>query len=275
MAVRKRGNKRSGFSPEATQEAIDTDEAIASLRHDKDRAHDLDVTPFPVAYQICLLLLQRWMKIKANQGKTEIRLCDMFAGPGVWSMAFRKAAEALGLLSHITALELRPEELENLQHHADEVITGDYSLIQDSAPFDIIGGNPSFFVWGQALPIMLRKIHKSGTVAALVHNGLGQRGQKGHAMFEEHCPKEQWRIPGYIRFRVGINPRNGKPYGADARDYSMWIWDSKLNGGPEWATKNLPWLPSSQRRWIIRPGTEWRQEFIQGDIFGEILSEED
>jgi len=64
-------------------------------------------------------------------------------------------------------------------------------------------------------------------------------------------------IPGALRFRAkgARNPSTGKLYGADQRSYSCTVWH-------RWAdaryaeTRLLPDMPSADRGWIVRPGTE-------------------
>lgn len=253
------------------QGSIDVDGAQESVKHAKDRRYELDSTPRAVSNQGAMFALKHWMEMKPNHAKTEVRVADLFAGAGSWTLGVRKAAEALGLKPEITAVEIREDDRIHLERHADRVIIGDYSMIKDHEPYDIIIGNPAFKAWGPAIRMVIDTpcITKSGIAVALVHNGLGQRGEEGSLLFETHGPKEQWRITGPVSFRVGLNPKNGKEYGADARDYSLWVWERKCP--KEWKTKNLPRLSSAEREWVVRPGTEWQREFVQTDIFGQEL----
>ena len=94
--------------------------------------------------------------------------------------------------------------------------------------------------------------------------GLSTWGQSadGVDLFREFMPAFQVRVGGRIGFRgPGTNPKTGKPWGVDQRDYSWWIWapgmrSPSFNGDRYWRTLQLPVLPTAQRTWRIKPGTE-------------------
>ncbi len=88
---------------------------------------------------------------------------------------------------------------------------------------------------------------------------FGQRSKDAQQLFDgEFRPTRQLRIPFAIQYRTGINPRSGKPYtSGDQRSYSWWLWERGQHRGPT-VVEDLEPLPLDDRRWVVRPGTEWR-----------------
>lgn len=244
------------------------DGAVPASFERRLRLHGADFTPRAVAAQALHRLL--------SSSRPPRRVLDICAGAGVYSSEAKAIARARGVDLHVTAIELREEERRFLEHNADVAIIGDWSLATELEPFDLIVGNPAFPIWPLALPQLLRCLTPAGLICALFHNGLGQRaaaegeGGESFELLDEYPPFAQWRIRGPISFRgkAQINPKTGKPYGADVRDYSHWLWsqypfnglrpDLRLTGGSGlgWITCDLPRLPSASLRWDVRPGTE-------------------
>ncbi len=87
-----------------------------------------------------------------------VRVLDINAGAGVWSMAVRRWAAARGIKVHITAVEYRESERAHLERNADVVIIADwheaFGMVLDAAgvwvegptpiTYDLVLGNPAF-----------------------------------------------------------------------------------------------------------------------------------
>ena len=87
-----------------------------------------------------------------------LRVLDLNAGAGVWSMAVRRWAAARGIKVHITAVEYRESERAHLERNADVVIIADwheaFGMVLDAAgvwvegptpiTYDLVIGNPAF-----------------------------------------------------------------------------------------------------------------------------------
>lgn len=232
----------------------------AEARERTYRAHDADFTPTPVARQLMTFL-------RDTMDFTPERHLDPCSGAGVFSMVARE------VFPHVSsvAIEVRPEEREHVKRNADVGMVGDALALLDaprgfSRSFGLVASNPAFSLLPELLPRVLRHTRRLGLVAFLGLNSLSQRGKESCKLFQRYPPRWQLRILGPIDFRGGqINPKSGKPYGADPRSYSYWIWRADGEGGSismrhhlgGWRTIDLPWLPSSDRKWRgTRPGTE-------------------
>jgi hypothetical protein len=216
------------------------------------RSLNVDLTPRPVVAQGVRRLLSSLEPRRRRVG-------DVFAGAGVWAHEVGVIGRELGHTIHTTAIELRAEEEPWLTRNADTVRIGDWSIVSTLEPFDLIVCNPDFDWAHVAIPALLGCLVPGGRLLVFLHNGLGQRGVEGHKLFDAYPPSEQWRVRGPIEFRgrEQINPKTKKPYGADVRDYSHWVW-VEGDRGPGWRAEDLPVLPAAQRRWAERPGAEWR-----------------
>ena len=105
-------------------------------------------------------------------------------------------------------------------------------------------------------------------------NELGTRGEASRDLWKRCPPLYQWRIGGTLKFRVGKNPKTGKPWGADMRSYSWWVWqlvdgefvraddredeEQDEDRPPVWLAEDLPTLTAGERQWKIKPGREPR-----------------
>ena len=81
-----------------------------------------------------------------------------------------------------------------------------------------IATNPPFTLLVDLLKLCLPLL---GDDAVLALFGLTQWGQAEdhHETLDLHRPYGQARVGGRVRFRSGLNPRTGRPWSADAREY--------------------------------------------------------
>lgn len=214
-------------------------------------------TPVPVAQQAAKRVIDPLM---GDDWTRKPRILDPSAGSGSYGLAIRRL---YGSKVELVSIEPREEERENLLRLSDDVFSG---LLQDylstsPEPFDVIIGNPPFSLVYHFVRWSFDYGLTKNVVVLLALSSLGQSGA-GAKAFRLHRPMEQWRIQGRIGFRgPGVNPKTGKKWGVDQRDYSHWLWSGAGGKVPRgmpvsWLTTNLPELPTSQRTWTVRPGTE-------------------
>jgi hypothetical protein len=261
----------------------------ASEQASDDRDHELDRTPRGVVRQALARLLgadadfrssgapivgRGWRSIRFvtvdgrriwDERKREhdgpLRVLDWCAGSGVWASEVRAWAVAHGIPVHITGVELREAERENLDRWCDEVIAGHWELAlhdivrpQNGNPesdgpreYDLAVGNPAFSLMLAGLPLLL----EHATAAIVLHTTETlQRTEAGAALAASHPPTRELGIPGSVRYR-------GVGTGADSRIYSVsaWVRGARADG-PGWPREVLPLLPSAERGWVEPPGGE-------------------
>lgn len=182
---------------------------------------------------------------------------DPSAGSGVFGQVFSEIwpdSPSLGI-------EVRGEERPYLIPHYDEVRIGSFLDSLPPGPVDLIATNPPF----REFPAFVKQGHRwLRGEGVLVLLGLSTWGQsaRGAELFAEYCPVAQLRVGGRIGFRgPGVNPDTGKPWGADQRDYSWWVWVADADplewmGSQYWRTVQLPPLSAGDRTWQIRPGRD-------------------
>jgi len=215
---------------------------------DRLREFEVDYTPGPVVRQGLAWALR-------HVGMPR-RFLDPAAGAGVF-------AQQLDALGHDPdhgfrwAVEPRPEERGNLRRHYHSVASCRFEECEDfGGPFDLIATNPPFSVWPQFLARSLDLVSDRGAVLFYGSLAWGQSGE-GAEVFSRLPPTACARVVGRVHHRgPGVNPKTGKPWGADLRDMCWWLWDRGSKHRAPWLTENLPPLPAESRRWIVRPGTE-------------------
>lgn len=211
---------------------------------------EVDYTPEAVAVQLLLALQERGF----SSGP---KILDPSAGSGVFG---RAARAVFGDCYHV-GVELRASEEANLAAAYDAHVIGSAlsAEVDRHGPFDLVISNPPFSAFEGYWPTNFRDrgLLAQGAVVALY--GLTQWGQSGEAA--EHLrawtPSVQLRLGGRVGHRG-----DGK---ADAREYSLWCWDTEdgpqggsyRKGRPGWHTEQLPILPTDFRRWRPEavPGT--------------------
>lgn len=227
--------------------------------------HDADFTPPAVVRQ--------GLQAIARELGTPTRLWDPCAGAGVFGQVAR---DLYGDRIRMHATELRVEELEHLERHYDSVTIGDALEDEQSAiervlelSPDTVATNPAWNVWTSIAEVGLANLRLGGWMALLgpVAWGSSFEPAEGLDFMVAHPPVLELRIPGRIRYRTGVNPRTGRPYGSDHRKCAWWVWlrgeSAAINHARAacrtsivaWSTAVLPPLPAEALRWTTRPGT--------------------
>lgn len=230
--------------------------------HDPERLRkfEADFTPLGVVRQMyergCLLTAID----RRNRMKMTTTVVHPNAGCGAYAAALKPLVKDYAVRQ--VCIEIRPEEREHLLRWTNEVAIGDaistLSLLPDES-VDIVADNPAFSMIEPLLEALVPKMRLGGYVVFL---GLSQWGQSAatiealHKLANRGLPLvEQWRVGGRIKFR-------GKGGGADAREYSHWVFQRREPGvfrtvsWPRWMATQFPELPACDRQWSVRPGTE-------------------
>lgn len=264
-----------------TAQATLTGIPSATEVHDDLRARGADYTPEPVAFEGCVALLCELGR--HGWSGAPVRVLDVCAGAGVWSKALRRARAYLASQSgmHITAVELDPRDRPHLERHADRVIIGDWTLAL-SQRYHLAIGNPDFSLLrapevaigepavsrvrvgsqdydvGRSMPAQL--LARCDAVALLHRQQAWSKDGPGVAVRRVYPPAYAWDIPGSLKFRApgSRNPETGKLYGSDQHNYSMSLWLPGHTGPTQ--TALLRDFSPAERRWVVRPGTEFLRE---------------
>lgn len=199
---------------------------------------------------------------RAIRSKKPIQALDVCAGFGCWASEFRRLMAAVDIPAQITGIEIDGRKQEHLAKWCDHVVIADWhEPLHESSSWDIAIGNPHFSALThddptQSMPAVLLR-HAS--LVLLFHQEQSfQKSKAGHRLWTEHPPRATYHVSGSIRFRRGINPNTGKPYGADSRCYQATLWQRGFSGPT--TSVMLPWLEAEARRWQIPPGTEDRAQ---------------
>jgi len=232
---------------------------------------DADFTPSGV-------VLQQMLNLRHNvmwPYRPDPTILDPSAGTGVMG----RCARMIWPEATIVGVEIREEEAMKLEDRYDELIVGAFQevdlakLVKRFGLFDIIVTNPPFGQWEDYWKIVLELVAENGCVSLLGLDSWGQRSESGYDLFEQSPPTSQYRVTGTINYRGGaLNPKNGKPYGVDMRDYSWWTTKHDGLHRRGWHAENLPRLQSELRRWRLPtyPGCE-PQPFLDA-IYDNVLS---
>ena len=224
----------------------------ATETEERNRAFEHDATPAPLVRQ----LLQHCYPEGAP-----LHFLDPAAGHGVFGMEVAKKWPACRRY----AFEPREEAFEDLHHHHHVALMHTLAqalplLHKRDHSFSLIATNPPFSHALDFLELLHPRLSNDGWLWLLQLTDWGQRSQKSIKVFQKLAPAVCLRIGAPIQFRgVGtINPKNKKPYGSDMRSYSWWGWKKEPVNFTTLYT--LPALPTDDRRWVVTPGTEWRNE---------------
>lgn len=181
-------------------------------------------------------------------------ILDPSAGSGAFGVVF----DELWPRANTFALEVRPEELDNLKEVYSEAHTCKFPDDVPDLPdyCELVATNPPFPLWREFVEYSMDYLDDNGSVLLLGLDSWGSRSIDGHDFFEVCPPTAQARIAGTVSFR-------GPGEGADTRSYSWWLWDKARLGVVHrdeqglvvWPTVNLPRLPGEARRWSHPPGT--------------------
>ncbi len=265
------GVARAKAGPKEQPVRLFDDVPTESEAFEERRGREADYTPVPTAVAI----IERMLEFDAERGVVVIgrasglspaieipleggglHVLDVCAGAGPWSIAVRRIAAKLGLKVHITAVEFNPKDCWYLQHHADEVIIGDYRTAFVGRRYHLMLGNPPFSLVRAA---KMRKSYDPSTsmvavglrhgVVVMLYNtqqALTKTGP-GRAVRRAFWPALIVDIPDGIGHR-------GPGQGMDSIPYSVTCWAP----GVERPTivDMLDELPIESRTWSVRPGTE-------------------
>jgi hypothetical protein len=214
------------------------------------REHEADFTPRPIIRQ----LLQHAPAVAGWNGFPSW-VCDPAAGAGAWCLEMRLAWE--GMTSwpgegdfEVVALEVREEEREHLERHADEVHIGDaieWAKAYRGKTFDVAATNPAFSLFPDYVDAFLPIAHDVWLFApidAMVRGEESSEWLAANAKWVRHVLV----VPGGIGFR--------SEGGQDFRQYALWMFSSSATRDDGWSTTLLPRLPGHDRSWVTRPGTE-------------------
>lgn len=213
------------------------------------REFDADHTPRGVVRQGLLALLGG---LPRRMRKQPIRVLDIGAGYGVYGSVWRELRP--NVRDVLIAIEAREECVEDLRANGyDEIVIARFQDVgSDIGDVDVSIGNPPFSEWTDAVDFALA----AGELAFFLGSSAWGHAQEGWP----HTPEHQYRVSGRVKFRGPdqLNPKTGKPYGADMRDVSHWEWSRHVRGHDLWLCHQLPPLPPEDRTWTVLPGTEWR-----------------
>jgi len=236
------------------------EEAAALVVHDRMRVHEADLSPPDMAGQSCHSVAQY---IPRLQGHGVRRVLDCTAGSGSFPMAAREVWPH----AHVTACEAREEEAPHLEHHANEVHMGDFFDAPVAGDYDLVITNPPFSLIPLLLARCLELVLPGGYVAFVVRMTWGDAADTD-VLWHDPPVLASHEFAGRWRFRVGLNPKTGKPYGVDSVGYRLLIWQRPE---PRYPVRpcgirmvKLPLLTAESRRWRktasglwLKPGTEY------------------
>lgn len=246
----------------------------STAEHEADmREREDDPTPRGVVRAVLAAASTTIVTRRPRSGP--LRVLDVCAGWGCWASEIRRLAApgvktAQGFPVHITGVEIDSRKREDIRRWCDAVVVNDWRefiAVRDAGrrvyggsccdDFDLAIGNPHFTALThddpeQSMPAVL--LRHAPAVLLFHQEQSFQKSEAGARIWHRYPPAAVLHVPGSVRFRVGTNPKTGKPYGADSRCYQATLW---LRGyeGPASAVM-LPWLPAADRRWSTPPGTE-------------------
>lgn len=222
--------------------------------------HDADFTPPDVCR------LGAWA-VREIIGLRPRRILGPCAGGGAWLAASREFFPD----AELHAQDIREEEREHIEHHVGakaRVRIGDFIANPPRCAPDLILDNLPF---KYALDFMQQGIDEladGGWAVWFVRQTLGD-ADAVNEFFERHPYAYELDYVDRFKFRVGINPENGKPWGVDNVGYKL-IAFHKTYKPRMHLGKRLPSLPPDSRRWRktraaidVRPGTEYMHADIE------------
>lgn len=222
------------------------------------RKYEVDLTPLPV-------IRQRLVMMRDEEGYEPETILDPCAGYGAFGEVCREVWPGVMVFGH----ELRSTAVTYLDangHYTGGVVCGDFVASVHAGRFDLCVGNPPYTLCEQ---FVRAGIQRAARVELLMPSAFGD-SKAGAELFLDHEPGTQYRVPGRVRFRSGLNPDTGKPWTADMRGVSWWGWDIDriidriIPHG--WHAQNMPILPAADRRWDVVPGlTQEQSDEVMGN----------
>jgi len=217
--------------------------------------HDADFSPPDVPRLGCYAL-------RHVVGLRPASILGPCAGAGAWITA----AQETWPEAQVYAVDIRAEERPHLERHvgAEHVRIGDFLTTPPPGPApELIVDNLPF---SDALEFMQRGLDvlaPGGFAAWFVRLTLGD-AEEVKAWLAAHPFAWQLDFVDRFKFRVGINPKTGKPWGVDSTGYKLIVFHKAPRWSPVFYGLRLPSLPPASRRWRktldgvdIRPGTEY------------------
>lgn len=248
---------------------LETQRLAAELvQHDRMRVHEADLSPPDMAGQAC------WALARYLPCPPPRRILDPTAGAGCFPMAAR--AQWPG--AHITGCEAREEEERHLEAWCDAHHMGDFFCFaedgEDDKSFDLVITNPPFSLIPLLLPACLSLVRPGGHVAFVVRLTYGDNPETDATWRRPFLLLHAFEFAGRWRFRTGLNPKTGKPYGVDSVGYRLLVWTKPASFSgvhrEDIQYRRLDPLPATSRRWRktrgglwVKPGTEYQHE---GDL---------
>ncbi len=221
-----------------------------SADHDRLRKFEADFTPPEVA-RLCLECAFEEVWREPFFGTA--RVLDLGAGAGVWSQQVRRTCP---IRAKITGIEIREEERSHLERNCDNVLIADFldPTFEIRPTFDLVVGNPPFSLFREFVE---RSLAVAAQVWLFAPYDACTRGADAAAWLADQSRhlEKQLIIPGALKFRNGENPKTKKPYTTDFRTYALWCF-SAFKDEEGWQCDILEMLPSQDRKWVVRPGTE-------------------
>lgn len=187
---------------------------------------------------------------------------DPCAGAGV----FGSVARELFPDTLLVGSDARREELPHLEHNYHHAAIAEFAagyLLAPQRPAWIVT-NPPWSLWPELVESVWPMVELGTTLALLGPIGWGASFEhaEGLETMLKRRPVAELRIPERIRFRRGINPKNGKPYGSDHRKCAWWVFKRQARPKKsamllQWTTYVLPKMRDADYEWTVRPGTEY------------------
>lgn len=244
------------FAPDLAEQEAAAQAELDRVVHDRMRIHEADLTPPDMAAQACFELARLSIAPK--------RILDPTAGAAVFPMAARGQWPGV----HITGCEAREEEEPHLEAWCDVHHMGDFfHFAEDDKGFDLVLTNPPFTLIPDLLRACLGLVRPGGLVAFLCRMTFGDSEEADPLFRPPFDLTNALEFAGRWRFRVGKNPKNGKPYGVDSVGYRLLVWRRQIGVERAFGTilmRKLDPLPLASRRWRktasglwVKPGTEY------------------
>lgn len=136
--------------------------------------------------------------------------------PGAGDGNIVRALRRHGLFD-IDAIEIRPEERENLEEICSQVTIGDFLDVDIQKKYDLVIGNPPFSLALEFIQRAFQVVKPGGKVIFLLRT----------AFLESDRRFSFWQEPGHIP--TGLYTLHKRPSftgkGTDAQSYSWFVWD--------------------------------------------------
>ena len=248
------------FAPDLAEIEEEAQAEIDRAAHDRLRIHEADLTPPDMAGQACWALA-RYLSLRPA------RILDPTAGAAIFPASAREQWPGVELVG----CEARIEEEPHLAYNCDRYYIGDFFRIFEDPSgeggFDLVLTNPPFTLIPDLLRACLGLVRPGGYVAFLCRMTFGDSEEADPLFRPPFDLTWSLEFAGRWRFRVGKNPKNGKPYGVDSVGYRLLVWRRQIGVERAFGTvlmRKLDPLPAASRRWRktasglwVKPGTEY------------------